>query len=162
MIFSTLVVHRTCRTEALALVMLLTVPFLFLGCGEEGPDPEEERRAAAYPWEPDFLAVEAIVANKCALDFCHGAITAPDTDFSFGASRQRLVAEDVEQTFQTTSINGVAMVDPGSPETSYLYLSIVSTDPEIQMPPPGSLRITEREIEAIRDWIASGAKYRQP
>ncbi|MEC7352463.1 MAG: c-type cytochrome domain-containing protein, partial [Planctomycetota bacterium] len=47
------------------------------------------------------------------------------------------------------------VVVPGSPESSRLHRAVSYLDPEFQMPPRG--RLDERDREAIRTWIASGA-----
>ena len=48
-------------------------------------------------------------------------------------------------------------VIPGKPDESTLYLSIKSGD----MPPDGKKGPSEKELQLIRDWIASGAKERR-
>jgi hypothetical protein len=51
-------------------------------------------------------------------------------------------------------------VTAGSSNDSELFRRLVSTDPDLKMPPPGSGRsLTPAQIETIRRWIDSGAKW---
>lgn len=55
---------------------------------------------------------------------------------------------------------GNAAITPGRPEASTLVQRIVSTDPEEQMPPPGSHRsLTASQRALLERWIAEGAIY---
>ena len=51
--------------------------------------------------------------------------------------------------------DGGSVVVPGKPEASLLYVAISYQDPEFQMPPRG--RLSDREREDVRRWIAEGA-----
>ena len=53
--------------------------------------------------------------------------------------------------------NGVVIV-AGKPEASPLFQRVVSTDDDEAMPPKGE-RLTEREVAALRQWIAEGAVW---
>ena len=53
--------------------------------------------------------------------------------------------------------NGVVIV-AGKPETSPLFMRVVSTDDDEVMPPKGE-RLTGREVAALRQWIAEGAAW---
>ena len=49
---------------------------------------------------------------------------------------------------------------PGNPESSQLVRRITAEDEALRMPPVYSgLKLTEREIETLRTWIAQGAKW---
>ncbi|MBL9144294.1 MAG: PSD1 domain-containing protein [Verrucomicrobiaceae bacterium] len=48
-------------------------------------------------------------------------------------------------------------VTPGHSDTSGLLQRVLSTDPDEQMPPEGA-RLTASQIDALRQWIDSGAK----
>ncbi|MEM7478875.1 MAG: DUF1549 domain-containing protein [Planctomycetota bacterium] len=49
---------------------------------------------------------------------------------------------------------------PGDPRRSELMVRILSEDPEAVMPPPDSgHRITDAEIQVLRQWLETGAKY---
>jgi len=49
---------------------------------------------------------------------------------------------------------------PGDPESSQLVRRITAKDVALRMPPSYSgLKLTEREIETLRSWVAQGAKW---
>jgi hypothetical protein len=53
----------------------------------------------------------------------------------------------------------LALVDPGHPETSYLFLKIAAGPPTTsgeRMPKGATL--TDAQIDSLRSWIASGAR----
>lgn len=55
---------------------------------------------------------------------------------------------------------GVAAIVPGSAETSEVWKRITSSDPEQQMPPPGTGKpLSESQQVLIRRWIEQGAQY---
>jgi mono/diheme cytochrome c family protein len=49
--------------------------------------------------------------------------------------------------------HGDPVVDPGSPDTSHLYMAVSSGS----MPPGGS-KLTQARLKAIHDWIQAGAQ----
>ncbi len=49
---------------------------------------------------------------------------------------------------------------PDDPMKSSLVQRILSSDPDVQMPPPGSNRIlSEQQRKILQEWVSSGAKY---
>lgn len=87
--------------------------------------------------------IRPILAEHCLQ--CHG----PDAE-----KREADLRLDVESIAKKDAI--VAE----HPETSPLFQRITSRDPDSQMPPPGSgKRLSTQQIELIRTWIQSGAKY---
>ena len=52
------------------------------------------------------------------------------------------------------------LVISGSPEQSKLFQRLVSRDPEEQMPPPDAQqKLTESDVEVVRQWINDGAAW---
>lgn len=53
-------------------------------------------------------------------------------------------------------------VMPGKPEESYLYHKIVGTHAEVggsgERMPFGDMRLSEEQVDIVRNWIAGGAK----
>ncbi len=87
--------------------------------------------------------VRPILAEYCLQ--CHG----PDEEQRQGDLRLD-IAEDGLAT---------ALV-PHHPEQSEIIKRILTTDPELQMPPPKSEKqLTKAEIDLLRQWIAEGARY---
>jgi hypothetical protein len=56
-----------------------------------------------------------------------------------------------------------APIVPGHPEQSLILQRIVSTDPDLKMPPPDSNKIplSAEEIKTLERWIQEGAEYRK-
>ena len=55
---------------------------------------------------------------------------------------------------------GPSPIVPGKPDESELVRRILSSDPEVQMPPAAANKpLTNREKETLKTWIAAGAKY---
>ena len=58
----------------------------------------------------------------------------------------------------TTGGDGGAAVIPGDPSKSLFLQNILSTDPEVMMPPKGD-RLTKEEVTLLQDWVKSGATW---
>ncbi|MFK7778211.1 MAG: PSD1 and planctomycete cytochrome C domain-containing protein, partial [Gimesia sp.] len=61
----------------------------------------------------------------------------------------------------TADRDGTAAIVPGKPEVSELLVRIMSSDPDLLMPPSDSHRkkLTPKQIQTFRKWIAEGAKW---
>jgi cytochrome c553 len=53
--------------------------------------------------------------------------------------------------------DGAALI-PGDPDRSRILRHILSTDPEVMMPPKGD-RLTPAEVKLLQDWIRAGASW---
>ena len=58
----------------------------------------------------------------------------------------------------TTGGDGGAALLPGDPAKSLFLQNILSTDPEVMMPPKGD-RLTKDEVTLLQDWVKSGATW---
>jgi hypothetical protein len=58
----------------------------------------------------------------------------------------------------TTGGDGGAALFPGHPEKSLFLRNIVSTDPDVMMPPKGE-RLTATEVKLLQDWVQGGAAW---
>jgi hypothetical protein len=58
----------------------------------------------------------------------------------------------------TTGGDGGAALIPGDPAKSLFLQNILSTDPDVMMPPKGD-RLTKDEVSLLTDWIKSGAAW---
>jgi hypothetical protein len=108
---------------------------------------------ATLPLEIDFnLHIKPILSDRCFA--CHG----PDEN-----KREAGLRLDMEEHALAAfgeGRNNFAIV-PGNPHKSAVYARIVSTDPELMMPPPASnLTLSETEIALITKWIEQGAAYK--
>jgi len=91
--------------------------------------------------------VQPIFARRCFS--CHG----PDKQ---EAGLRLNKAESVTAKLES----GERAVVPGKPQESELLKRISSTDDGVRMPPEGK-PLSEKEIELVRQWIASGAEWKE-
>lgn len=94
------------------------------------------------------LVQKTVFNGSCALSGCHRNNVAPD--LSAGRSYAGIV--------NVKSSRGMALVEPGDADNSYLYLKIIA-DAEIsgRRMPPGGPYLSAEEIELVRAWIERGA-----
>ena len=102
--------------------------------------------AAADP--VDFSRdVQPLLARRCLS--CHG----PDTQ------EGGLRLDSADGATSELPSGGRAIV-PGGADTSLILERIVSTDPDLQMPPEGP-RLTPAQVASLRDWIGEGAEWKE-
>lgn len=95
--------------------------------------------------------VRPILADHCFR--CHG--------FDVNARKSGLRLDDRASAIQPADSGETAIV-PGEPAVSHMLERIASKDEDIQMPPQDAQRrLTDREIEILRRWIAEGAEYQR-
>ena len=100
---------------------------------------EEEQAQVLYNRD-----VRPILSNNCFK--CHG----PD-----GEARQAELRLDHSKSAQ-------AVLSANNPSKSKLLKRILSSDPDVQMPPPDSkLALTEAEKEILSRWVKQGGSYQQ-
>lgn len=84
---------------------------------------------------------------------CHG----PDS-----GERQGDLALHSRETATSALPSGHTAIVPGHPEQSELARRIMSTDPDIIMPPPDAREVlSDKEKQLLTDWISQGASYEQ-
>ena len=92
--------------------------------------------------------IRSILSNNCVA--CHG----PDEE-----ERKAKLRLDTREG-ALMDLGGYSAVKPGSPEDSELIKRITTTDDGDLMPPPEKgKRLSPREVQLLRDWIAQGADY---
>src|SRR5881397_3518267 len=92
--------------------------------------------------------VRPILSDRCF--GCHG----PDAKAKGAPMRL-----DIEASAKG-DLGGRRAIVEGDPGASRLVERITSTDPAQRMPPEWSgLKLSELEIETLRDWVAQGAKW---
>ena len=96
----------------------------------------------------NFSSIQTEVFDKnCATSGCHtGNTPQSGLDLSRGKSYANIVNKEVF---------GLTYVKPGSPDDSYLFNKISSTNASVVMPPTG--RLSQAVIDSIRVWIENGA-----
>lgn len=102
------------------------------------------------PPGPDFnQAIRPILSENCYK--CHG----PDD-----AVRKGHLRFDVRNEALRPAKSGRIAIVPGVAEKSELIARITATDPQNRMPPVSSgKKLTQGQIELLRHWVATGAKY---
>src|SRR5687767_987717 len=93
--------------------------------------------------------IRPILSDNCFA--CHG----PDQD----QRKAKLRLDTKEDAFKAAKSGEFAIV-PGDPAKSSLLKRVTATDPDEIMPPPKSGKtLTPRQIDLLKTWIASGAKW---
>lgn len=117
--------------------LALACPFLLIGESRAAPPADFQRE------------IEPIFAEHCAQ--CHGVDE---------AERKSGLRLDVRESALKGGESGTPAIVPGHPEQSELVRRITSTDREEMMPPPDFKKpLSAKEIEALKQWVADGAKY---
>jgi len=95
--------------------------------------------AAAVDFNHD---VRPILSENCF--HCHG----PDN-----ATRQADLRFDVPDS-------AMSVIEPGNPESSELIRRILSTDPDVQMPPPESRKqLTSDQRQILKEWVRQKGSF---
>ena len=91
--------------------------------------------------------IRPLLSDRCFA--CHG----PD-----GKRREADLRLDLRPN-AIGEADGPAAIVPGKPDESHLWKRIISTDPDLQMPPPSAKkpRFTAEELSLLRRWIEEGA-----
>jgi len=129
-------------------IILLTSGIFFLGfisCSQK--KSSEQKTEISYNND-----IRPILSDKCFL--CHG----PDLN-----TREAGLRLDVQEGAfaELSSKKGHYAIVPGDPDKSELIKRITTDDPAFIMPLPESHlpKLTEQEINYLRQWIKEGAKY---
>lgn len=102
---------------------------------------------------------DEIFTLRCAVPSCHDSFSQSGSlVLEAGASYDQLVG--VEPSTPAARNAGFLRVDPGAPDNSFLLTKLELPEPTIELGSPMPLigdRLSEMEIQLIRDWIAQGA-----
>ncbi|MEZ4701366.1 MAG: DUF1553 domain-containing protein [Rhodothermales bacterium] len=121
------------------------------GCRE--PVSDDPDILARLPEVVDFnYHIRPLLSDRCFK--CHG----PDEN-----TREAGLRLDIESAAlaELPENPGHVAIKPGSLRRSAVAQRIVSTDPEVQMPPPESnLSLSSYEVALLRRWIQQGAEWK--
>lgn len=97
-----------------------------------------------------FSYIQANVLNtSCATSGCHVA----------GAQTPNLTGNSYNSIVNKQSSSGLDYIEPGDPNSSYLYLKITGTEGiSGSRMPLGSSALSQNVIDSIRVWIENGAQ----
>lgn len=134
------------KTIALLTVLTAVIIAFSIGCKEKKSSQVSDK-IISYNFN-----VRPILSDKCFA--CHG----PDAKKRQAGFRLD-IADSAFAALKETK--GAFALVPGKPEQSELFKRISSNDPDYQMPTPESHldRLSETEIETIKQWILQGAKF---
>ncbi|MGE3316502.1 MAG: PSD1 and planctomycete cytochrome C domain-containing protein [Planctomycetaceae bacterium] len=106
--------------------------------------------SAALAEPPDFNRdIRPILSSNCLK--CHG----PDDD-----TREADLRLDVRESATKKLESGAAAIVPGNVEQSELIRRILSTDPDVMMPPPAANKtLTAKQKDLLTEWIKADASY---
>jgi cell division septation protein DedD len=103
---------------------------------------------------------DEIFTPRCAVVICHdSASQSGSLNLEAGSSFDDLVG--VEPSTPAARDDGFLRVDPGNPDNSFLVTKLELPEATIEFGSPMPLigdRLSEGEIQLIRDWIAQGAQ----
>lgn len=97
--------------------------------------------------------VQPIFTNNCAFSGCHGS----------SGTQQNLVLEEGVAYDNIVSVPSQEMsqynrIEPGKPDSSYLYLKINPSPPSGSRMPQGGPYLSDSQISTIENWVIDGAK----
>ena len=93
---------------------------------------------------------------RCSAPSCHGSGMKGDLSLVGGNSYGQVVA--AAATADRRNLPPFLRVKPGSPDSSFLYIKITLPDSDQgEIMPKGGEKLTQQEIDAIRQWIIRGA-----
>jgi hypothetical protein len=103
---------------------------------------------------------DEIFTPRCAVPICHDSASQSGAlVLETGASFDQLV--DVEPSTPAARRDGFLRVDPGDPDNSFLVTKVELLTGTIEFGSPMPLvggRLSDAEIQMIRDWIVQGAQ----
>jgi mono/diheme cytochrome c family protein len=136
-------------SAALGALLVSGLLLLTAACGSE--DSEEPPEA---PVEPRLSSIEQqIFQRSCAFSSCHGGEAPKKGLLLEGPTYTRLVNQP------SAVVKDRVLVVPGNPGASYLYEKLTSSKPaDGDQMPDASTPLSAAKLEAVRAWIAAGAK----
>ena len=130
--------------------LVVLVALVWMGTSCSGPITSTDMVFDSVAEGPATFAQvqETIFDVSCALSGCHSDGAWPD--LSAGQAYDNIV--NVE------SSRSIALVEPGDPDNSYLYLKLLAdADIDGSRMPPGGPYLTPDALETVRAWIENGA-----
>lgn len=131
-------------------IVVCFIAFFFIGCSNDG--------GTSTPLPDKFSDIQTRTFDKsCNNSSCHGgSFPKALLDLTSAKSYEQLLGNQIQNSAAKTRYR--ALVVPGKPDSSFLYLKVKGprSDEGAQMPERLSA-LPPAEIEAIRSWILRGA-----
>ena len=107
--------------------------------------------------EPTLSSIQQQIFNgSCTAPSCHGSGMKGGLSLIDGKSYAQLIG--VRSAFDKKGTSPSLRVKPGSPDSSFLFTKITAPDTsQGELMPKGFDKLTQNQIEAIRQWIVKGA-----
>jgi hypothetical protein len=144
------------KTSSLYLSAIVAAAVL-ASCGDSTTEPSPQTSASSY----EQLQAK-VLSKSCATSGCHvaGSQMAAESGLVLEPSVAYANLVGVAPKNPAAKENGLLRVMPGSPDSSFLFIKV--TDPGHHAGygsrmPLGGDRLTNGQIEFIRQWIAAGA-----
>jgi hypothetical protein len=138
------------RTLLILLVALAS--FILISCKSKNTSDE-----SAKPLEPKLSSLQHHIFDvSCNAPSCHGSGVKGGLSLIDTISYEQLVGKPGTTDRKNTPT--LFRVKPRRPDSSFLYIKITSPDTtQGEIMPKGSDKLTRDKIEAVRQWIISGA-----
>jgi hypothetical protein len=159
-ILSILLIHEPVRQNhtlfslmrTVLIVIAAWVSFILISCNSK-KIPDEPVK----PPKPKLSSLQYDVFDvSCNAPSCHGSGLKGGLSLIDTNSYEQLVGK--LGTTDRKNTPPLFRVKPGSPDSSFLYIKITSPDTtQGETMPKGSDKLTRDKIEAVRQWIISGA-----
>ncbi len=135
-----------------ALLRTLLFSFAALSCSSRG-----KSNLSSETVEPKLSSIQKeIFDENCNAPSCHGSGKKGDLSLIAGNSFVQLVG--VQSTADKKNIPPFLRVKRGSPDSSILFIKIMVPDTnQGEVMPKGADKLSQNSIDAIRQWILSGA-----
>lgn len=103
----------------------------------------------------EYLQVHSLIINSCAQAACHGSFSAT---YSYANGQLSSPAEVQEVLQSWTAVSGLALIEPGVPNASEIFVRL-SREPGSPLLMPQTGKLPQEDIDLVRNWIAGGAVY---
>jgi hypothetical protein len=130
---------------------------LFLSLSELSCSSGGKSSSSGHSIEPKLSSIQQeIFDESCNAPSCHGSGKKGNLSLVTGNAFAQLVG--VRSTADKKDVRPFLRVKPGSPDSSLLFIKIVGPDTsQGEVMPKGADKLTQNNIDAIRQWILNGA-----
>lgn len=135
-----------------AFLCILFFSFAALSCSSRG-----KSNLSGETVEPKLSSIQKkIFDENCNAPSCHGSGKKGDLSLISGNSFAQLVG--VQSTADRKNIPPFLRVKRGSPDSSILFIKIIAPDTnQGEVMPKGADKLSQNGIDAVHQWILSGA-----
>ncbi len=144
------------RCFSLIRISVLLPVFLFsmaaFSCGSNS-----KPNSSGLTVEPKLSSIQKEIFDvNCDAPSCHGSGKKGDLSLVAGKSFAQLVG--IRSAADRKNLPPFIRVKPGSPDSSLLFIKITAPDTsQGEIMPKGADKLTQGNIDAIRQWILNGA-----